>query len=245
MTGMQSSAQEGYFEGLPNFVWSDVKDKNEIGKGSFGSVMKGNYIPNGKVVVVKRLFGESDSHLRNIAKEAKMLKSLCHPNITQFMGVCSKPLAIMMKYECFYFTPFGLNHQISNLHEFLHTLDRIEDQTEAFEHVLPIFPKAAKDVAVGLTFLHSNNVVHHDLNPGKLSVSNRHYIDSSGDQLRSAFADCPVICKLTDLGESRSTLLQTAAIIHANTMNIERGREILLEGKLHCATMEDLKAIDI
>ena len=67
------------FEGLPNFVWSDVKDKDEIGKRS--------YIPSGKVVVVKRFFGERDSHLRNIAKEAKMLKSLCHPKITQFIGV--------------------------------------------------------------------------------------------------------------------------------------------------------------
>ena len=131
------------------------------------------------------------------------------------------------------------------MQEFLHTLDRIEDQTEAFEHFLPVFPKAAKDVAVGLTFLHSNNVVHRHLKPGNVLLSNRHYIDSSGDQLQSAFADCVVICKLTDFGESRSTLLQTAAIIHANTMNIQQGTKsymapkIQLEGKLHCATMED------
>jgi len=47
-----------------------------------------------------------------------MLKSLSHPNITQFIGVCSKPLAIMMEYEYFNFIPFGLNHKISNLQEF-------------------------------------------------------------------------------------------------------------------------------
>jgi len=58
--------------------------------------MKENYIPNGRVVVVKRRFEEGDSQLRNIAKEAKMLKRLCHPNITQFIGVGSKPLPIVL-----------------------------------------------------------------------------------------------------------------------------------------------------
>ena len=51
--------------------------------------MKGNYIPNGKVVVGKQFFREGDSQLKNIAKEAKMLKSLCHLNIMQFIGICS------------------------------------------------------------------------------------------------------------------------------------------------------------
>ena len=151
------------------------------------------------------------------------------------------------------FGPFGLNHQISNLLEFLNTLDRIEGETEAFEHFLPVFPKAAKDVAEGLCFLHSNDIVHRDLKPSNVLVSNRHYCkkDISADQLPSVFADCPVVCKLTDFGESRSTLLQTASIIHAKTMNIERGTkpymapEIILEGKLNYATMDDLKAIDI
>ena len=53
----------GYFESLPSFAWSDVKDKDKIGKGSFGSVMKGNYAPEGKVFVVKRFFGEGNSLL--------------------------------------------------------------------------------------------------------------------------------------------------------------------------------------
>ena len=82
------SLSKGYFEGLPSFAWGDVKDKDEIDKGNFGSVMKGNCAPKGKVAIVKRFFGEGDSHLKNIAKEEKLLKSLCHSNITQFMGVC-------------------------------------------------------------------------------------------------------------------------------------------------------------
>ena len=103
---MAKSLSKHYFDGLPSFAWSDVKDKNEIGKGSFASVMKGNFAPKGRVVVVKRFFGEGDSHLKNIAKEEKMLESLCHPNITQFIDVCSRPVAIMMDCECFDFSPF-------------------------------------------------------------------------------------------------------------------------------------------
>ena len=39
------SLTKGYFRDIPNFQLADVTDKDEIGKGSFGSVMKGNYIP--------------------------------------------------------------------------------------------------------------------------------------------------------------------------------------------------------
>ena len=77
-----------------------------------------------------------------------------------------------MDYKCFDFSPFGLNQQISNLLEFLNTLDHIEGETGAFEHFLP---KAAKDVAEGLCFLHSNDIVHRDLKPSNVLVNSRHY----------------------------------------------------------------------
>ena len=58
------SLMKGYFRDIPNFRWADVTDKDEIRKGSFGSVMKGNHIPEKKTVVVKRFFGEGDSNLK-------------------------------------------------------------------------------------------------------------------------------------------------------------------------------------
>ena len=91
------SLSKGYFEGLPNFVWSDVKDKDQFDKGRFGSVMKGNYIPNCKIVVGKQFFGEGDSQLRDIAKKAKLLEVLSHLNIIQFIIICSKPLPMIME----------------------------------------------------------------------------------------------------------------------------------------------------
>ena len=72
-----TSFTKGYFQDIPNFRWADVTEKEEIGKGSFGSVMKANYVPDKKTVVVKRFFGEGESNLKVIAKEAKMLKDGC------------------------------------------------------------------------------------------------------------------------------------------------------------------------
>ena len=132
------SLTQGYFHDIPNFRWADVTDKDEIGKRSFGSVMKGNYIPKKKTVVVKRCFGEGDSNLKMVAKEAKMLQNLRYPKVAEFVAVCPKPVAIMMEYKCFDFLPFGLDVQVSDLLDLLHCLDRIQT-VEAFEENMSNF----------------------------------------------------------------------------------------------------------
>ena len=112
------SLTKGYFDGIPSFRWCDVVDKDEIGKGSFRSVLKATYVPDNKTVVVKRFFGEGDSNLKNVAKEAKLLQNVHHPKVAEFIGVCAKPVSIMMAYECFDFKPFGLDggsHPVSKI----------------------------------------------------------------------------------------------------------------------------------
>ena len=48
------------------------------------------------------------------------------------------------------------------------------------EHVVPVI---AKEVAVGLKFLHENGIAHRDLKPANILLTNDHYIDVCGDEL--------------------------------------------------------------
>ena len=69
-------------------------------------------------VVVKRFFGEGDSNLKNVAKEAKWLQNVHHPKVAEFIGVCAKLVSIMMAYGCFDFKPFGIDggsHPVSKI----------------------------------------------------------------------------------------------------------------------------------
>lgn len=111
-----------------------------------------------------------------------MLRKLRHPKVAEFVAVCPKPVAIMMEYEYFDFPPFGRDVQVSDILEFLHCLHRIQ-AGEAFSHFLPSSCKVAIDIAEGIEFLHSRNVVHRDLNLGNVLVSNKHYARPGSRQI--------------------------------------------------------------
>ena len=79
-----------------------------------------------------------------------MLQDLRLLKVAKFVAVCPKPVVIMMEYECFDFLPFGLDAQVSNLRDLLHCLDRLQ-AVPAFKHFLPVFLKAATDIAERLS----------------------------------------------------------------------------------------------
>ena len=65
--------------------------------------------------------------------------------------------------ECvkFSFRPFEDDRVVSSLSEFLSHAD-LQYKFKGFEHVVPVI---AKEVAVGLNFLHENGIAHRDLKP--------------------------------------------------------------------------------
>ena len=55
----------------------------------------------------------------------------------------------------------------------------------------------------GLKYLHSQRIAHRDLKPANVLVINSHYSSLAMEDMGTVFQDRPIICKLTDYGESR------------------------------------------
>ena len=93
-----------------------------------------------------------------------------------------------------------LQSKVSSLVEFLGALEG----SDCDGFVTPqVISTICKDVALGLKYLHNKDVAHRDLKPANILVTNH----TTSDQ-REVWEKRPLVCKLTDLGESRSTKIQ-------------------------------------
>ena len=78
----------------------------------------------------------------------------------------------------------------------------LQYEFKGFEHVFPVI---AKEVTVGLKFLHENGIAHRDLKPANILLSNDHYIYVCGDELEFMWGNSPVVCELADFGRAVQT----------------------------------------
>ena len=60
-----------------------------------------------------------------------------------------------------------------------------------------------------MSYLHNRDIVHSDINPANVLVSNYHGKSYKHKELGMTFDKKSIVCKLVDLGEARSIYTQT------------------------------------
>ena len=161
-------------------------------------------------------------------KEAKILKSVNHPNVVNFKNVCYVPaICHYVEYVSFSFSPFETVREISRLDGFLRFVDYFSaKKMELF------FLKISLDLINGLQFLHNNGIAHRDLKPGNILVSNKHYANmTNAAELNMTIKNNPIQCKLTDFGESTSLIHQTKTVLATRSKHMQRGTLLFMAPK--------------
>ncbi|XP_051174034.1 LIM domain kinase 1 isoform X2 [Leptopilina boulardi] len=128
------------------FRASDLIKGELLGKGFFGQVYKVTHRDTNEVMVLKELYRVDEEAQKNFLKEVAVLRSLHHNNVLRFIGVLYKDKKLHLVTE---FIAGG------TLREKLHDGKHLPwEQRISF----------AKDIAAGMAYLHSMNIIHRDLN---------------------------------------------------------------------------------
>src|SRR5436190_4038423 len=118
--------------------------KEKIGEGGFGIVYKGTYQFAPAAIKQLQIDDLSPEAEEEFNREAKIMAQLHHPNIVHFYGYCTFPKCLVMEYM-----PKG------SLFKVLH------DKRESLDWTVRI--RIATDIASGLAFLHSKQILHRDI----------------------------------------------------------------------------------
>ncbi|XP_014237967.1 LIM domain kinase 1 isoform X1 [Trichogramma pretiosum] len=129
------------------FRASDLVKGELLGKGFFGQVFKVTHRDTNEIMVLKELYRVDEEAQKNFLKEVAVLRSLHHNNVLRFIGVLYKDKKLHLVTE---YIPGG------TLRALLHDTSELLswDQRTSF----------AKDIAAGMAYLHSMNIIHRDLN---------------------------------------------------------------------------------
>ncbi|CAN6992766.1 unnamed protein product [Brassica rapa subsp. trilocularis] len=136
-------------------LWDDLKIKEQIGKGSCGTVYHGLWF--GSDVAVKMFSKQeySEEVMQSFRQEVSLMKRLKHPNVLLFMGAVSSPQHLCIVSE---FLPRGSLFRL---------LQRSTSQLDWRRRI-----RMALDIACGMNYLHccSPPIIHRDLKSSNLLV---------------------------------------------------------------------------
>uniref|UniRef100_A0A8C9ZCZ0 LIM domain kinase 1 n=1 Tax=Sander lucioperca TaxID=283035 RepID=A0A8C9ZCZ0_SANLU len=126
---------------------SDLIHGEVLGKGCFGQAIKVTHKETGEVMVMKELIRFDDETQRTFLKEVKVMRCLDHPNVLKFIGVLYKDKRLNFIAEYI---------KGGTLREIIKKMDSNYPWNQRVSF--------AKDIAAGMTYLHSMNIIHRDLN---------------------------------------------------------------------------------
>eukprot|EP00930_Biecheleria_cincta_P106245 TRINITY_DN995_c0_g1_i2.p1 TRINITY_DN995_c0_g1~~TRINITY_DN995_c0_g1_i2.p1 ORF type:complete len:993 (+),score=167.13 TRINITY_DN995_c0_g1_i2:197-3175(+) len=147
--------------------FSSLKLGSCISEGGFGKIYKGilacsdrDGLPQSRRVAVKEMKGDKKVRIYELLKEARVMASLRHPNICEFIGICADD------------TPFGKRFLISqlldcSLYDLLHQQHCIAWQGSV---TILLICRLAKGICSGLAYLHQRSMVHADLKSSNILI---------------------------------------------------------------------------
>ncbi|XP_064618715.1 LIM domain kinase 1-like isoform X2 [Lineus longissimus] len=129
------------------FRMGDLVNGEVLGRGFFGQAIKVTHKVSGEVMVLKELYRFDEDAHNSFMKEVSVLRSLDHPKVLKFIGVLYKDKRLNIVTE--YISGGTLKDMLQNPNKTLTWPERIG---------------FARDIAEGMSYLHSMNIIHRDLN---------------------------------------------------------------------------------
>jgi serine/threonine protein kinase len=134
-----------------------------IGQGNFASVHKGTYGDDKELVAVKKQSLEDPELLKYVHSEIDILKTIEHPNVLNYIGICFLP-----KENSLYIVTEYLNG--GDLRDFI-----IKESTKVTDGVGNIDwrlrTKIVMDIGNAIYYLHSHNLMHRDIKTDNVILS--------------------------------------------------------------------------